>query len=64
MCSFIADRIGPVNISIIFTTIAGLSSMVIWPFASTYTTLIGFAIVFGLTSGTYYSLGNEKCTSI
>ena len=64
MCSFIADRIGPVNISIIFTTFAGSSSLVIWPFAFTYTTLIGFAIIFGIPSGTYYSLDNEKCTSI
>ncbi|KAI7860945.1 major facilitator superfamily domain-containing protein [Circinella umbellata] len=61
---FIADRIGPVNISIIFTSIAGLSCLVIWPFSFTYSTLTGFAIVFGLTSGTYYSLGSPINASI
>ncbi|KAI7860943.1 major facilitator superfamily domain-containing protein [Circinella umbellata] len=61
---FIADRIGPVNISIIFTFISGLSCLVIWPFSFTYSTLTGFAIVFGLTSGTYYPLGSPITASI
>ncbi|KAG2218223.1 hypothetical protein INT45_000765 [Circinella minor] len=61
---FIADRIGLVNISIIFTFIAGLSCLVIWPFSFTYSTLIGFSIVFGFTSGTFYSLGSPIAASI
>ncbi|KAG2217785.1 hypothetical protein INT45_001110, partial [Circinella minor] len=61
---FIADRVGSVNVSIIFTTISALSCLVIWPFSFTYSSLIGFSIVFGLTSGTYYPLGASVTASI
>ncbi|KAI9249756.1 major facilitator superfamily domain-containing protein [Phascolomyces articulosus] len=54
----LGDRIGPINISIIFTAIAGLSSLLIWPFAYTYDALIAFMAIFGYTSGCYYSLGS------
>ncbi|KAI7860974.1 major facilitator superfamily domain-containing protein [Circinella umbellata] len=63
-CGFIADRLGSVNISIIYTTISALSCLVIWPISFTYPPLIGFAIVFGLTSGTYYSLAAPITASI
>lgn len=51
-----ADRIGKVNTNVIFTLIAAISSLLIWTFAFTYATLMGFVIVFGFSCGGYFAL--------
>ncbi|KAI8096592.1 major facilitator superfamily domain-containing protein [Halteromyces radiatus] len=51
-----ADRIGKVNTNIIFTVLGGLSSFLIWTFATNYGTLMAYSVVFGLFCGSYFAL--------
>lgn len=53
---YIGDKIGRINAFMIATTIAGLSCFLLWPFATTYSSLLCFVIVWGSVSHTYYSL--------
>ncbi|KAL0081133.1 major facilitator superfamily domain-containing protein [Phycomyces blakesleeanus] len=53
---FIGDRVGRVNTYIVASTLSGLFCMVVWPFATTYNTLLGFAVLFGFFGGVYYAL--------
>ncbi|KAI9480577.1 MAG: major facilitator superfamily domain-containing protein [Benjaminiella poitrasii] len=53
---FLADRIGKINTNMIFTFITSLSCLLIWTFASSYGSLMGFSVVFGLTSGSFFAL--------
>lgn len=49
-----------VNTNIIFSTICGLSTLLIWMFAYTFGALMGYMVVFGLTCGSYFALGMYK----
>lgn len=52
-----ADLIfGPVNSLIISTLLTGLSALVIWPFASTMSILVVFAVINGIGCGSFFSL--------
>ncbi|KAJ7580900.1 major facilitator superfamily domain-containing protein [Mycena floridula] len=51
----LADIIGPINVMIPLTTIAGILTY-IWPFARTDATLITVVVLYGFTSGAYISL--------
>ncbi|KAF7730847.1 hypothetical protein EC973_001365 [Apophysomyces ossiformis] len=53
---FLADRIGRLNADIIYTFLCGLSSMLIWTFATNYGILMAYAVVFGLFCGSYFAL--------
>ncbi|KAI8069172.1 major facilitator superfamily domain-containing protein [Gongronella butleri] len=53
----IADKIGYMNTTIICSTLAGLSSIIIWTIAYDFNMLMGFACVFGLTGGVFVTLG-------
>ncbi|CAO3647405.1 unnamed protein product [Mucor hiemalis] len=53
---FLADRVGKININLVFTIITALSCLLIWTFAFDYGSLMGFSVVFGLTSGSYFAL--------
>lgn len=53
---FLADHIGKINTNFIFTFITAVSCLLIWTFASTYGSLMAFATVFGLTSGSFFAL--------
>ncbi|CEP14078.1 hypothetical protein [Parasitella parasitica] len=52
----IADYVGHVNIVIIYTTISGLSCLLLWIYANTFETLMAFAIVFGFFGGAFITL--------
>ncbi|KAI6043380.1 major facilitator superfamily domain-containing protein [Pisolithus marmoratus] len=51
----LADRIGPLNTMILFTSLAGILTFV-WPYASSQGLLIGVSVLYGFASGTYVSL--------
>jgi MFS family permease len=53
---YFADRIGRLNIYILASTFAGLTCMLLWPFAKTYGSLMTFAVLFGFTCGLYFTL--------
>lgn len=53
---FMADRFGRINTNLLFTCITSLSCLLIWTFAFSYGSLMAFATVFGLTSGSYFAL--------
>ncbi|KAI6131938.1 MFS general substrate transporter [Pisolithus thermaeus] len=52
---FLADRIGPLNVMIPFTGVAGILTFA-WPYASSQGALIGVSVIYGFASGTYISL--------
>lgn len=52
---FLADQIGPLNVMIPFTGVAGILTFA-WPYASTQGALIGISVIYGFASGTYISL--------
>ncbi|KAI5985639.1 MFS general substrate transporter [Pisolithus albus] len=51
----LADRIGPLNVMIPFTGLAGILTFA-WPYASSQGALIGVSVIYGFASGTYVSL--------
>ncbi|KAI6040592.1 MFS general substrate transporter [Pisolithus marmoratus] len=51
----LADRIGPLNVMIPFTGLAGILTFA-WPYASGQGALIGVSVIYGFASGTYVSL--------
>ncbi|KAI6036000.1 MFS general substrate transporter [Pisolithus microcarpus] len=51
----LADRIGPLNVMIPFTGLAGILTFA-WPYASSEGALIGVSVIYGFASGTYVSL--------
>ncbi|KAI9269223.1 major facilitator superfamily domain-containing protein [Phascolomyces articulosus] len=53
---YLADKIGRLNMFITVSFLAGVFSFVIWPFATSYNILLVFCILWGLTSGMYYTL--------
>lgn len=53
---FLADKIGRININLLFTLITALSCLLIWTFAFSYGSLMAFSTVFGLTSGSYFAV--------
>ncbi|ORY96646.1 major facilitator superfamily domain-containing protein [Syncephalastrum racemosum] len=61
---YIGDKIGRINAFIIATTMAGLCCFLLWPFATTYNSLLCFVIVWGSVSHTYYSLSAPITASI
>lgn len=52
---WLADRIGPLNVMIPFTGLAGILTFA-WPYASNQGALIAISVVYGFASGTYVSL--------
>ncbi|EJU01995.1 UM00103-like protein [Dacryopinax primogenitus] len=50
----VADRIGRINAAMTFTFVAGFSCLVIWMLAHSYSVLILFSILQGLTGGTFW----------
>ncbi|KIJ59686.1 hypothetical protein HYDPIDRAFT_100251, partial [Hydnomerulius pinastri MD-312] len=50
-----ADKIGPLNIIIPFTAVAGVTTFA-WPYATTSKSLVAIAIVYGFSCGTYVTL--------
>ncbi|RKP14591.1 major facilitator superfamily domain-containing protein [Piptocephalis cylindrospora] len=51
-----ADRVGRLNTLFLCTFVAGLSCMVIWPFAKSLGVLIVFVLFYGFTGGGFISL--------
>ncbi|KAG2195169.1 hypothetical protein INT47_006451 [Mucor saturninus] len=56
VAGYMADRIGKLNSNIIFTLITAISSLLIWTFAFTYQSMMGFGVVFGFSCGVYFAL--------
>ncbi|KAI8977306.1 major facilitator superfamily domain-containing protein [Mycotypha africana] len=56
IAGFLADRIGKINTNFVFTVITAISCLLIWTFAHTYGSLMGFSVVFGLTSGSFFAM--------
>jgi MFS family permease len=61
---YFADRIGRLNMYVIASTVAGLTCMLFWPFAKTYGTIMGFAVIFGFVCGIYYALAAPITSAI
>ncbi|KAG1004941.1 hypothetical protein G6F27_009683 [Rhizopus arrhizus] len=55
---YLGDHIGVVNVNVVFLFICGLSSLLIWTFANTFTTLLIFILVYGFMSGSVFSLSD------
>ncbi|KAF8334539.1 MFS general substrate transporter [Amanita rubescens] len=55
VCGVICDRVGPMNVMIPFTVLAGVMTF-IWPYARTVHALVAVAVVYGFSSGAYVSL--------
>ncbi|CAO3611494.1 unnamed protein product [Cunninghamella echinulata] len=53
---YFGDHVGVININILFLLICGMSSFFIWTFASSYTALLLFIILYGFMSGAVFSL--------
>lgn len=53
---YLADRIGKINTNLLFTFITCLSCFLIWTFAFNYGSLMGFSVVFGIFSGSFFAL--------
>ncbi|KAI9016476.1 major facilitator superfamily domain-containing protein [Phycomyces nitens] len=53
---FVGDYVGRVNTYIVSSTLSGIFCMALWPFADSYNTLLGFAVLFGFFGGVYYAL--------
>ncbi|KAI8875262.1 hypothetical protein K501DRAFT_280542, partial [Backusella circina FSU 941] len=53
---YLADAIGNINTNTLCTFITCVSCLLIWTFAYTYETLMGFSVVFGFCSGSYFAL--------
>ncbi|KAI8880307.1 MFS general substrate transporter, partial [Backusella circina FSU 941] len=51
-----SDNIGYINADIVANIIAALSCLLIWMVAESYGVLLVFAVVFGSTGGSYYSV--------
>ncbi|KZT52082.1 MFS general substrate transporter [Calocera cornea HHB12733] len=51
----VADRMGRINTAAVFTFVAGLSCLVVWMLSRSYGVLIFFAIIQGMTGGTFWS---------
>ncbi|KAI8982422.1 major facilitator superfamily domain-containing protein, partial [Mycotypha africana] len=60
----IGDYIGPINADIIFTLLASISGFLIWTFAKTYSSLVGFMVVFGFACGSFFPLMSPITASI
>lgn len=52
----ISDRAGRLNIAVLFTFITGLVCLVIWTFARSMGLITFFALLSGITSGTYWAV--------
>ncbi|KAI6043389.1 MFS general substrate transporter [Pisolithus marmoratus] len=52
---WLADLIGPLNVMIPFTGLAGILTFA-WPYASSQGALIGVSVLYGFASGTYIAL--------
>ncbi|CAO3650395.1 unnamed protein product [Mucor hiemalis] len=64
LLGFFADRLGRLNMYVLACTIAGLSCMVFWPFATTYESYMGFGVVIGFTGGIYYTLASPVVLAV
>ncbi|KAG2221250.1 hypothetical protein INT45_012371 [Circinella minor] len=61
---FVGDKIGRLNMFIIASFLAGIFSFVIWPFATSFGTLVVFCVLWGSTSGMYYALAAPITASV
>lgn len=52
----LADYIGPLNTSVLYSTIAAISALAIWMVAYTYASLTIFAVIFCFFGSSYFSL--------
>ncbi|KAL4064203.1 major facilitator superfamily domain-containing protein [Scleroderma yunnanense] len=52
---WLADRVGPLNVMIPFTAVAGIMSFV-WPLATSQGSLTAVSVIYGIACGTYVSL--------
>ncbi|KAI7860372.1 major facilitator superfamily domain-containing protein [Circinella umbellata] len=60
----LADYIGRLNMFIIGSGLSGIFSFVIWPFASSYSILLVYCILWGMTCGLYYALAAPITASV
>ncbi|KAI8089262.1 major facilitator superfamily domain-containing protein [Halteromyces radiatus] len=53
---FIADRLGRINTMFMCTFLAGIFTMVVWEFSTSYGPYIAYCVLYGLTGGAFVSL--------
>ncbi|KAI7847983.1 major facilitator superfamily domain-containing protein [Circinella umbellata] len=56
ICGLLADKFGPINMNIFFSSIAALSCFLIWTFADNYGMIMTFMVIFGFEGGVYFTL--------
>jgi MFS family permease len=60
----LADRAGPYNIQVIFTTVMGISILAYWTPSSDEAAIITFGLFYGFVSGGFISLFTVCCAMI
>jgi len=60
----LADRAGPYNIQVIFTTVMGISILAYWTPSSNEAAIITFGLFYGFVSGGFISLFTVCCAMI
>ncbi|ORZ09610.1 major facilitator superfamily domain-containing protein, partial [Absidia repens] len=56
LSGYLGDNFGAVNINIIFLLTCGMSSLFIWTMATSYVALMIFIVIYGVMSGSVFSL--------
>ncbi|KAG2223462.1 hypothetical protein INT45_001210, partial [Circinella minor] len=56
ICGLLADKFGPINMNIFFSSISALSCFLIWTFADNYGMMMTFMVIFGFVGGIYFTL--------
>ncbi|KAI8369713.1 major facilitator superfamily domain-containing protein [Blakeslea trispora] len=54
IAGYLGDRFGKLNSNIVFTLLCAISSLLIWTFAYSYGSMMGFCVIFGLSCGSYF----------
>jgi hypothetical protein len=54
---YLGDRIGDMNVIVLYSWCAGLSCLLMWTFATSFGLLLGFSAVFGFFGGAFITLG-------
>ncbi|EIE89981.1 hypothetical protein RO3G_14692 [Rhizopus delemar RA 99-880] len=57
---YIGDQVGLVNVHLMLLFVCGLSSLILWTFASSFSTLLIFILVYGFMSGSVFSLSASR----
>ncbi|KAK4196293.1 major facilitator superfamily domain-containing protein [Triangularia verruculosa] len=61
---WVSDRLGRINVALFMTLFCGLISLALWIQARSYVPLLVFAVLSGISSGTFWSTANPIVTEV